>query len=157
MQLDRRERLRGLVVELERYPTPLLLMLANHSHRKPLELLRAGREPAREVGVLERGTDLPPQRPQELLAERREGIAFVTDNDERADVLRIANHRQHGGVRELACRRLERIGPVARNLRRPGARGPSHRLPRRPHRRASGPRRAGADAADENLTVTRAV
>jgi hypothetical protein len=85
LHLHRREHLRRLVVQLAREPPALLLVLAHHAQRQPLELRAPPLERAVERRRVERGAHLLPQRLQEVLVERGERVA------------RVAGQQQHRG------------------------------------------------------------
>ena len=152
LHVERREYLRGFVVQLTPEPIALLFVLVNHPRLKSFELLGAGLEAAVQVLVLQRGSDLLPECDQKAAIEHREGVAGFTDHDESPDDLLFADHRQGSGIS------MRPIAEVARSLAAANRRQPRplhelSALARCGRRAFKWPKRSHSGAVHERATA----
>jgi hypothetical protein len=107
--------LRCLIMQLARQTAPLLLVLLDHAGGKPRQLDSAGLEAAVEIGVLQRGADLMPQRKEEAVVQCRERIASGAHEHQRSDHPLSPQNRQDRRVRVDGTTSLA-VAPVSTEL-----------------------------------------
>ena len=116
LQLERREDLRGLVVQLAGEPAPLLLVLLDHTRGEPFEVLGPGLEPRGQLDAVERGADLLADGDENPVIERGERRRDLGAGDQHHRMGALV-HREHG-EEGIACRpaRAVRSSPRSRSV-----------------------------------------
>ena len=149
LHLHRRKHLRSLVVQLAREPAALLLVLLDHPGGESCQLDRAGLEPAIEIGIFQRGSDLMAKGKQEGVIQRCERVASMSDQYQRGHHTLVAQDGKECGV---GVRRATRrgVGPIAAELRATGLNHPGQHRGAGGRNWALGPVGACAGPADES-------